>query len=91
MIEFSHIEQDFLNRKQAQKLLDAGVDMSDAKYFLFKRVSREYLGLKNECTFGNNAIPTYSLTELARKVNVTELNANDLTNTLIGWNKKLNK
>lgn len=89
MIEFTQLmEQDFLNRKQAQKLLDAGIDMSDAKYFLFRRVSREYLGLKNECTFGNNAIPTYSMGELARKMNVAELDGNNLVKTLIKWNKK---
>ena len=65
MIEFTPLmEQDFLNRKNAQKLIDAGIDMSDAKYFLFKRVGREYLGTKTECTFGNNAIPTLSITEL---------------------------
>ena len=89
MLEFTQpVEQDFLNRKQVQKLLDAGIDMSDAKYFLFKRINREYLGLKNECTFGNNAIPTYSVGELARKMNVAELDGNYLVRTLIKWNKK---
>ena len=37
MIELnSKTQQDFLNREWVQKLLDAGVDMSDAKYFLHK-------------------------------------------------------
>ena len=35
MIELnSKTQQDFLNREWVQKLLDAGVDMSDAKYFI---------------------------------------------------------
>lgn len=89
MLEFiKPLEQDFLNRKQAQKLLDAGVNMSDAKYFLFRRVNREYIGLKNECTFGNNAIPTYSVGEVARKINAADLDGNNLVKTLIKWNKK---
>lgn len=89
MIEFTQqVGQDFLTRKQVQKLLDAGIDMSDAKYFLFKRVSREYIGLKNECTFGNNAIPTYSVAELARKMNMTDLDSDLMIKTWIKWNKK---
>lgn len=87
MIEFTQqIGQDFLNRKQVQKLLDAGIDMSDAKYFLFKRISREYIGLKNECTFGNNAIPTYSIAELARKMH--PLDNDVMVKTFIKWSKK---
>ena len=35
MIEFNDkTKQDFLDREWAQRLLDAGVDMSDAKYFI---------------------------------------------------------
>ena len=35
MIELnSKTQQDFLNRKWVQKLLEAGVDMSDAKYYI---------------------------------------------------------
>jgi len=35
MIELNEkTQQDFLNRKWVQKLLDAGVDMSDAKYYI---------------------------------------------------------
>jgi len=89
MLEFTQqVGQDFLTRKQVQKLLDAGIDMSDAKYFLFKRVSREYIGLKNECTFGNNAIPTYSVVELARKMNISGLDSDLMIKTWIKWNKK---
>ena len=89
MIEFTQqVGQDFLTRKQVQKLLDAGIDMSDAKYFLFKRVSREYIGLKNECTFGNNAIPTYSVAEFARKMNMSDLDSDFMIKTWIKWNKK---
>ena len=37
MIELnSKTQQDFLNREWVQRLLEAGVDMSDAKYFLHK-------------------------------------------------------
>lgn len=91
MIEFTKfLEQDFLNRKQVQQLLNAGINMLDAKYFLFKRVGREYLGLKNERTFGNNAIPTYSISELARKINIPDLDGDLMIKTLIknGANNK---
>lgn len=89
MIEFNQlVEKDFLNRKQVQKLLDAGIDMSDAKYFLFKRISKEYVGLKNECTFGNNAVPTYSIAELARKMHSLDFDNDVVIKTWIKWNKK---
>ena len=40
MIELnSKTQQDFLNREWVQRLLDAGVDMSDAKYYIVKEPS----------------------------------------------------
>ena len=87
MIEFkSPMEQDFLDRKNAQKLIDAGVDMSDARYYLFKRLGREYIGTKNECTFGNNAIPTLSVSELFTKSGGT-ISVGNLVKTLINGTK----
>jgi hypothetical protein len=89
MLEFTQeLEQDFLNRKQVQKLINANIDLSDAKYFLFKRINKEYIGLKNECTFGNNAIPTYSVVELARKMGSNTLSTDLITKNYIKWNKK---
>ena len=39
MIELnSKTQQDFLNREWVQRLLDAGVDMSDAKYCICKHL-----------------------------------------------------
>lgn len=42
MIELnSKTQQDFLNREWAQRLLDAGVDMSDAKYCILHAISED--------------------------------------------------
>lgn len=56
MIELNKkTQQDFLNREWVQKLLDAGVDMSDAKYFIcslrygsFDKVPNIQIALKEE-------------------------------------------
>jgi len=56
MIELNKkTQQDFLNREWVQKLLDAGVDMSDAKYFIcslrygsFNKVHNIQIALKEE-------------------------------------------
>ena len=80
MIELnSKTQQDFLNREWVQKLLDAGVDMSDAKYALYKLEDatsdivvyqgtffaddRYYNGIKVE-----NIVPTYTVSELLYKL-----------------------
>ena len=75
MIELNKkTQQDFLNREWVQKLLDAGVDMSDAKYYLV-----EYMGGSvTYITYGmsemklqgivNKYIPTYTVSELLYKL-----------------------
>lgn len=83
MIELnSKTQQDFLNREWVQRLLDAGVDMSDAKYcivnwglgdgtdFIKLKSSVEYL-LKTESTNPTNLrniVPTYTVSELLYKL-----------------------
>ena len=75
----SKTQQDFLNREWVQKLLDAGVDMSDAKYALYRLKDattdivvyqgtffaddRYYNGIKVE-----NIVPTYTVSELLYKL-----------------------
>ena len=45
MIELnSKTQQDFLNREWVQRLLDAGVDMSDAKYVIAKDLEFPWVG-----------------------------------------------
>lgn len=69
-------QQDFLNRKWVQELLNAGVDMSDAKYFICKHLeSTELKGdfIYYKTDIKNNdyiidSIPTYTLSELIYKV-----------------------
>ena len=79
MIELNEkTQQDFLNREWAQKLLDAGVDMSDAKYSIGRMPVMEvydyiYLG-KPEDTVSQagftliDKIPTYTVSELLYKL-----------------------
>ena len=80
MIELnSKTQQDFLNREWVQKLLDAGVDMSDAKYYI-RRLNTLYGDewkvedavfykeeLDNPLGY-SNCIPTYTVSELLYKL-----------------------
>ena len=79
MIELnSKTQQDFLNREWVQRLLDAGVDMSDAKYSIGRIPVMEvydyiYLG-KPEYDVSQagftliDKIPTYTISELLYKL-----------------------
>lgn len=77
MIELNEkTQQDFLNREWVQRLLDAGVDMSDAKYCICKHIDStelkgDYVYLRedehNNC-YTINVIPTYTVSELLYKL-----------------------
>ena len=77
MIELNpKTQQDFLNREWVQRLLDAGVDMSDAKYCICKHIDStelkgDYVYLRedehNNC-YTINVIPTYTVSELLYKL-----------------------
>ena len=68
-------QQDFLNREWVQRLLDAGVDMSDAKYYIVREVGmnqtdyikfgRPVLGFSQEFI---DVAPTYTVSELLYKL-----------------------
>ena len=83
MIELNEkTQQDFLNREWVQKLLDVGVDMSDAKYALYRLKDvasdivvyqgtyfaddRYYNGIKVENMVP--IVPTYTVSELLYKL-----------------------
>ena len=81
MIELNNkTQQDFLNREWVQRLLDAGVDMSDAKYEILKTVdtSQEFINYCGkydpDCGKYINGIevrdklPTYTVSELLYKL-----------------------
>lgn len=73
MIELNEkTQQDFLNREWVQRLLDAGVDMSDAKYRIYNGFyGRDYITLESQlisCTTANDIIPTYTVSELLYKL-----------------------
>ncbi len=73
MIELnSKIQQDFLNREWVQKLLDAEVDMSDAKYCIAKYHNYDVVFYKNSIFTTSetvtNIIPTYTVSELLYKL-----------------------
>ena len=76
MIELNEkTQQDFLNREWVQKLLDAGVDMSDAKYFITEHAKRhiDYIYYKHKdnimSPINTKVVPTYSTAELLYKLN----------------------
>ena len=67
MIELNKkTQQDFLNREWVQKLLDAGVDMSDAKYCIVSGEKGDYVDLKS--SWEGNVTPTYTVSELLYKL-----------------------
>ena len=71
MIELnSKTQQDFLNREWVQRLLDAGVNMSDAKYCIGRTFRGDYVAYKagayNETL--QDIIPTYTVSELLYKL-----------------------
>lgn len=79
MIELnSKTQQDFLNREWVEKLLKAGVDMNDAKYFICGNFSKDapqdYIALKkaypnwNDPKLFDSPVPTYTLSELLLKL-----------------------
>ena len=73
MIELNKkTQQDFLNREWVQRLLDAGVDMSDAKYCIVKYHNYDVVFYKNGIFTTNetvtNIIPTYTVSELLYKL-----------------------
>ena len=74
--------QDFLDREWVKKLMDAGVDMSDSKYFIVgnwapnnSREFRDFVKLKadhpewNNPEIFDNPVPTYTLSEILLKLN----------------------
>ena len=77
MIELNDkTQQDFLNREWVQKLLDAGVDMSDAKYCIYRLGNKDFIYylpsfLAAEDTddeYDNSYLPTYTVSELLYKL-----------------------
>lgn len=79
MIELNEkTQQDFLNREWIQKLMDAGIDMSDAKYIIAKdKLSMnddepdltDYVWYKDSTAEVYDVCPTYSTAELFYKLN----------------------
>ena len=79
MIELNRkTRQDFLDREWVQKLLDACIDMSDAKYIIAKDKLAmyddepdltDYIWLKDSTAEVYDEIPTYSTAELLYKLN----------------------
>lgn len=81
MIELNQkTRQDFLDREYVGKLMDAGINMSDAKYFICGNFEKDknykdLIALKNEYkkwddnVLFDNPVPTYTLSELLYKLN----------------------
>ena len=74
MIELNKkTQQDFLNREWVQRLLDAGVDMRDAKYLIgnlpFEDSPEDYVYLVTDIRDDmKNQVPTYTVSELLYKL-----------------------
>lgn len=77
MIELNKkTQQDFLNREWVQKLVEAGVDMSDAKYCICRHLQStnlkgDYIYYADEAKDNDyilSRIPTYSTAELLYKL-----------------------
>lgn len=72
MIELNDkTKHDFLSREWVQKLLDAGVDMSDAKYCIFTgNNGKDYITIIRELAMqpSSNIVNTYTVSELLYKL-----------------------
>ena len=77
MIELNKkTQQDFLNREWVQRLLDAGVDMSDAYYYLHNNSTGDCFilakeladNMKEKGLDGSKILPTYTVSELLYKL-----------------------
>lgn len=76
MIELNKkTQQDFLNREWVQRLLDAGVDMSDAKYCIYRSNGTDYIDycfpydtIKDSQIKSISIVPTYTFSELLYKL-----------------------
>lgn len=77
MIELNKkTQQDFLNREWVQRLLDAGVDMSDAKYCICNHLDSTdlkgdyvyYIDETRDNDYIASWIPTYTVSELLYKL-----------------------
>lgn len=82
--------KDFLNREQVQRLIDAGVDMSDARYIIAKDwLSKydpepdltDYVWYKETTAEVYDACPTYSYSELMDKLQ--GLSIEELTDIIV--------
>jgi len=62
--------QDFLDPQHVHMLLDAGIDMSDAKYCVVSRDGKQYVMMKDNVdkTQYSECLPTYSTSELLYKI-----------------------
>ena len=70
MIELNRkTQQDFLSREWVQRLLEAGVDMSDAKYCIYFNMAdgKDYIRLSKKI-YGSSYLPTYTVSELLYKL-----------------------
>lgn len=75
MIELNNITMhDFLNRKLVKELLDAGVDMTDATYFIVHEIyqNKDFVmlgtpGESDEYKF-DDIVPTYTISQLHFKL-----------------------
>jgi hypothetical protein len=66
-------KQDFLDREWVTKLIESGIDMSDAKYYIGRGIVSgiDYIVYKDDLdnyTFAGNPIPTYTTSELLYKL-----------------------
>ena len=77
MIELNEkTQQDFLNREWVQKLLDVGVNMSDAYYYLHNNSTGDCFilakeladNMKEKGLNGSKILPTYTVSELLYKL-----------------------
>lgn len=69
MIELNNkTRQDFLDREWCKRFVDAGVDMSDAKYFITNIDNKDWVCYNETAHVDCESIPTYSFAELLYKL-----------------------
>ena len=97
MIELNKkTQQDFLNREWVQKLLDAGIDMSDAKYIIAKdKLSMnddepdltDYIWYKDSTAEVYDICPTLTIQELLQLLDEEEILITSLYEMLLKYHR----
>ena len=63
-----YLKHVFITPKMSEKLIERGVNMNDAQFYIISKDGKEYVVSKKEITDKTNAVPTYSIADFMYKL-----------------------